>query len=190
MQKVLGGWELGGLVTIASGRPITVLQGTNVSGTNIGNDRGTIVAGANPYSANACAGVTSACKSWLNPAAFLSTSQVNAIFDPNPTTTGGPGTFGNMGKNGLRLPGTWDWDMQLSKYFNFTERVRLQLRMEYFNVFNHPTFAPEGISTGAVNGTDQISNFDKINGNSAFGTFRAGQAGDPRIGQVAVKLYF
>jgi hypothetical protein len=59
------------------------------------------------------------------------------------------------------------------------------LRMEYFNVFNHPNFAPE-----SANGTDQISAFDKLNNNAAFGTFAAGQAADPRVGQVAVKLFF
>ena len=46
------------------------------------------------------------------------------------------------------------------------------------------------ISTGAVNGTDRISALDKLNGNSAFGTFRAGQIADPRIAQFAVKMIF
>jgi hypothetical protein len=61
---------------------------------------------------------------------------------------------------------------------------------EYFNICNHPNFAPESTSTGTVNSTDQISAFDKLNGNSAFGTFRAGQAGDPRVAQLAAKLFF
>ena len=48
----------------------------------------------------------------------------------------------------LRLPGTFNWDMELSKYINFTERWKLQLRAEYFNIVNHPNFAPESTSTG------------------------------------------
>ena len=178
VRRHLTGWEVGGIFSAATGRPITVLQGTNISGTGIGNDRGTLISGSSPYSSNSCAGVVVACVSWLNPAAFV------------PTAGLAPGTFGNIGKNALRLPGTWDADMQLSKFFNLTERFRLQLRLEYFNVFNHPNFAPESTSTGVVNGTDQISAFDKLQGNSAFGTFRAGQAADPRIGQLALKLYF
>lgn len=99
-------------------------------------------------------------------------------------------TYGNIGKNSFRLPKTSEWDVQVSKYISFTERWKLQLRAEYFNVLNHPNFAPESISTGTINTTDQISNFDKLNGNSSFGTLRAGQAGDPRIAQLAVKIIF
>jgi hypothetical protein len=79
--------------------------------------------------------------------------------------------------------------MQIAKNFLITERWRLQLRAEYFNIFNHPNFAPESVSTGTVNSTDQISSFDKLNSNS-FGTFRAGQAGDPRVAQFAIKVFF
>ena len=130
--------------------------------------------------------MTAACVSWLNPAAFLTTATLKA---------GCPGAtcllpnFRNVG-NSLRLPKTSEWDVQLSKYISLTERWKLQLRGEYFNVLNHPNFAPESISTGTVNTTDQINNFDKLNGNSSFGTFRAGQAGDPRIAQLAVKIIF
>lgn len=79
--------------------------------------------------------------------------------------------------------------MQLAKNFLIAELWRLQFRVEYFNVFNHPNFAPEGISTGTVNSTDNITSFDKISSNS-FGTFRAGQAGDPRVAQLVVKVFF
>ena len=187
LRHLFGDYEFSGIVSALSGRPITVLQGTELSGTGIGQDRGTQIAGSNPYGSSSCAGVTAACVSWLNPAAFLTTTTLKA---------GCPGatcllpTFGNVGKNSLRLPKTSEWDVQLSKYISLTERWKLQLRGEYFNVLNHPNFAPESISTGTVNSTDQISNFDKLNGNSSFGTFRAGQAGDPRIAQLAVKIIF
>lgn len=175
IHHLFGDYELGGIVSAASGRPITVLQGAEISGTGIGNDRGTLLAGVSPYSSTSC-GTTVNCVSWLNPAAFAPRA---AVF----------GTFGNIGKNVLRLPHTVNWDMQLAKNISITERWRLQLRVEYFNILNHPNFAPESISTGTVNSTDQISSFDKLNSNS-FGTFRAGQAGDPRIAQLAVKVFF
>lgn len=187
LHQLLTGWEWGGLFSAASGRPITVLQGTNVSNIGTGRDRGTLIPGISPYSSTACAGVTAACKSWLNPAAFLTTPQVNAQFLP---AGAGPGTVGNISKNFLRLPNTWNTDMQLSKSFNLTERYRLLFRVEYFNVFNHPNFAPEANSTGLINGTEEIGAFDRINNNTSFGTFRVGQAADPRVAQFAVKLFF
>jgi len=160
------------------------LQGTEISGTGIGNDRGTVISGSNPYNKNSCAGVTATCVSWLNPSAFQPTT-VNGANNPLIF-----GTFGNISKNPYRLPKTTGWDAQLSKYFSIAERCKIQLRGEYFNILNHPNFAPESISTGTVNGTDQISAFDKLNNNSAFGTFRAGQGGDPRIAQLAAKIVF
>jgi hypothetical protein len=182
IHHLFGDYEFGGIISAASGRPITVLQGTELSGTGIGNDRGTFISGVDPYSSATC-GTTVGCVSWLNPAAF------------QPTKVGGVnnalifGTFGDIGKNVLRLPHTANWDVQLAKNFLISERLRLQLRVEYFNFLNHPNFAPESVSTGAVNSTDQISSFDKLSSNS-FGTFRAGQAGDPRIAQLAAKIFF
>ena len=134
VHHVFGDWQWGGIVSAATGRPITVLQGTEISGTGIGNDRGTYCTGngaagdtcqpgISAYGNNSCAGVTATCVSWLNAAAF------------EPTKVGGAnnsvifGTFGDIGKNALRLPGTFNWDMQLSKYINFTERWKLQLRV-------------------------------------------------------------
>ena len=184
IHHLLGDYEFSGVVMASSGRPITVLQGTEISGTGIGQDRATIIPGVDPYSQNSCAGVTATCVSWLTPSAFQPT-KVGGVNNPAIF-----GTFGNIGKNTLRLPRTSDWDVQVSKYFSITERWKLQLRGEYFNVLNHPNFAPETISTGAINGTDQISAFDKLNSNSSFGTFRAGQAADPRIVQLAVKIIF
>jgi hypothetical protein len=190
LRHLLGDYEIGGIVTAASGRPITVLQGTELSSTGIGQDRGTLIPGVNPYSSASCTGVTATCVSWLNPAAFMSTAALKAGCGPPVTPACVLPTFGNVGKNVFRLPKTANWDVQISKYFNFTERWKLQLRGEYFNVLNHPNFAPESTSGGAVNGTDQISAFDKLNGNSAFGTFRAGQAADPRVAQLAIKIFF
>jgi hypothetical protein len=190
VHHLFGDYELGGILSAASGRPITILQGTELSGTGIGNDRGTFIAGVNPYSSTTC-GTTINCVSWLNLAAFQPT-KVTSGCTPPATSCNNPaifGTFGNVGKNVLRLPHTVNWDMQLTKNILITERWRVQLRAEYFNIFNHPNFAPESTSTGTVNGTDQISSFDKISSNS-FGTFRAGQGADPRIAQLAVKVFF
>jgi hypothetical protein len=45
-------------------------------------------------------------------------------------------TFSNLRQDGLN-----EWDPSLLKNINFTEKIYLQLRFEFFNVLNHPTFA-------------------------------------------------
>ena len=98
------------------------------------------------------------------------------------------GTFGSVGKNSFRMPGKYSWDMGLSKSFTFTERWRVQFRAEFFNVFNRVNFFDEEVASGA--GTQpSITNFQRLSA-GAFGTFRAGQVGDPRIGQLALKVFF
>jgi hypothetical protein len=46
-----------------------------------------------------------------------------------------------MGRNIFRGPDFVDWDGSLGKSWNLTERLKLQLRAEIFNVLNHPIFA-------------------------------------------------
>jgi hypothetical protein len=165
LRQVFGGWQLGGVVSAQTGRPFTVLSGSNNSGTGIGQDRANLI--GNPYGPGACAAakITTSCVDWLNPASFQSNSS---------------GTFGNIGKGSFRLPGSYTWDMGLSKNFSFTERLKLQFRAEFFNVFNRANFMDDSAS---------LTNFQKISA-GAFGSFRAGQASDPRIGQLALKLFF
>jgi hypothetical protein len=161
VRHALGAWQLSGLVSAQTGRPITILSGVNNSGTGIGQDRANIVGEA--YGSGACAGSTKACKDWLNPASFVA----------NPV-----GTFGNLGKGSLRFPGAFTWDMAFTKNFPFTERVSLQFRAEFFNIFNRVNF-DETTATG---------NFSKVSSKGNFGALQ--QAGDPRIGQLALKLFF
>jgi hypothetical protein len=55
------------------------------------------------------------------------------------------GQVGNFPRNGLRSPYSIDQtDLALRRRFNLTERVNLDLRAEYFNVFNHPMFGTAG----------------------------------------------
>ena len=49
-------------------------------------------------------------------------------------------TFGNSGRNVLRGPGRVNLDLSLFKAFPILERVQLQFRAEFFNLFNTPQF--------------------------------------------------
>jgi len=147
---------------------MSVVQGSDISGTGIGQDRGTFT-GANPYTSGDCAGVV-ACKLFLNPAAF------KAGNDPTIQKT-----FGNIGKGSLRFPGFNAWDMGLSKIVNITERYKLQLRGEFFNIFNQVNFANPNT---AVNNATTFGKITTTDGSSN------GNQGDPRIIQFGLKFAF
>ena len=172
VRHIVGGWQLSGLVSAQTGRPITLLSGQNLSNTSIGQDRPNLV--GNPYGAGACAGSTRSCVEWISPAAFVA----------NPA-----GTFGNIGKGSLRFPGLYGWDMGLGKYFSFTERVKLQFRAEFFNGFNRVNYDECQITGGtSLTGASCNTNFIKRSSTGNFGALK--QAFDPRIGQLALKLQF
>ena len=82
------------------------------------------------------------------------------------------GTFGNLGRSAFRGPGIFNWDIAMTKVFPFTERVNAQFRLEYFNALNHPNFNNPGASVNAA----------------GFGTITS--ATDPRIAQLALKIFF
>jgi hypothetical protein len=50
-------------------------------------------------------------------------------------------TFGNAGEGVLRLPGMHNWDISLNRNIQLRERVRMQLRWESYNTFNHTQFS-------------------------------------------------
>lgn len=165
VRYVVGGWQLSGLLTAQSGSPFTVTAGKDQSGTGLGTDRGVAV-GSNVYGAGAC-GSSAPCVGWLNPAAF----QLPAV-----------GTYGTLGKNVFRGPDFFTYDGGLFKEIPLgRERVRLQFRAEFFNLFNRVNFYNPGASS-------QNSSSAAVISNAGFGTIKG--SGDPRIGQLALKLLF
>ena len=82
------------------------------------------------------------------------------------------GQFGNAKRRFFGGPGISNWDMALAKDTRLAGSKSLELRVEFFNIFNHAQFGePDGL----------------INSGS-FGA--VGSANDPRIGQVAAKFHF
>lgn len=82
------------------------------------------------------------------------------------------GSFGNFGKGAVSGPGLMSWDVGLFRTIPFRERVSLQLRGEFFNVLNRANF------------NDPVASMTS----GGFGSITG--AGDPRIGQVALKILF
>jgi hypothetical protein len=116
-DKLLSGWQIAGLTTGMSGAPFSPSFSTAVQG-SVGG-RPNVVSGVPLYPASRTL------TQYFNPAAF----SVPADF-----------TFGNAGYNLLWGPGQQNWDMSLVKNTGLSERANMELRMDAFSTFNHPTF--------------------------------------------------
>lgn len=164
LREALGGWETTGIVSYSSGQALTPIAGADRSQTGLGTDRATVISPLHVYGGNACHGTTTACVNYLNPSAFVT------VYTP---TSFPLGTYGNVGKGAYNGPSYADWDMGLLKNFAVTERMTLQFHAEFFNALNHtnlgnPNLTANSPTFGAIQGTN----------------------GDPRIGQLALKLIF
>ncbi len=90
-------------------------------------------------------------------------------------------TYG-LHRNALRGPGLTNLDIAIAKTTSITERVKLELRVEYFNALNHPEFAQPTLGNNATN-IDSV-NFGQV---TTTGTFRGAT---PRIGQLGARVTF
>jgi hypothetical protein len=125
VDRLYGGWELAGLVYLRSGLPFTVTQTQSVLSTGTGNRPNQV-----------CSGVLSnpTIDQWFDTSCFV----------PPADTTG---TYGNTGRNTMRGPGQVNMDSSLIKNTKLG-RFDTELRVEAFNIFNHPQFAQPNGSIG------------------------------------------
>ena len=151
LDLIAGGWSPSFLVQFNTGYPFNVVTGTDRSLTGVGLDRPDKVSGVKPYVRNTTS------MQWITPSAFA----------PN-----GPGTFGDIGMNSFVAPHYVDSDVSLRKLFTTFREQNLEVRFEFFNLFNYPNLnAP-------------VSKYSS----GSFGQIQS--AGDPRIMQLAAKYTF
>ena len=137
-RAVINDWEIAPLFHITSGQAINVASGQDNSLTDIAQDRPSLVPGVNPYAkVNFRSGTGEASREYLNPAAF---AQVTAPCGSNLNGCAYLGTYGDVGRNAFRTPPFFQFDGQVSRIFPLHERLNLDLRLEAFNVLNHPNF--------------------------------------------------
>jgi hypothetical protein len=147
VDALVGGWQTSGTLVLQSGQPFTVTMSDKTASytlTSNGNWYPNVVGSAALSSHGAYHGT----KQWFNEAAFA-----------QPT----PGTLGNSGRNSLYGPGLSNVNFSLGKSFGIWESVRLAIRADASNIFNHPSFnlpnaALTVTSTGAIStGTSTIT---------------------------------
>jgi outer membrane receptor protein involved in Fe transport len=157
---LLGGWELSGIVYANSGLPLTVTGGRSIDPAGLGLLDGNSFAGRRP---NQISNPNSGA-----PHTFDEWFNIAAFANP-PNAAGPPG---DAPRAAVRGPGLQRWDISLFKNTKVGEHVSTQFRAEAFNIFNHTNF--DGVRTTLQSGT--------------FG--RIISTRDPRILQLALKLYF
>ena len=160
LKTTVGGWELSGVVTAQSGAPLNLgVNGHNVAsifpGGDVGNRPDVSGSISYPHTVN----------QWFNPADF---------------TAPAPGTWGNLGFDGVRGPGNDNWNIALHKSFVISEDrgSRVEFRAESFNTWNHTQFGGAG-QNGGMSINFGASNFGAVT-----------NAGDPRVFQLGAKVIF
>ncbi|WP_031497786.1 TonB-dependent receptor [Bryobacter aggregatus] len=127
---IFNGWQSNGIITLRTGFPMTVTQGaiTNTANVTIRPDRVGKGSVSNPT-----------VNQWYNPDDF----RIVSCQDP---TIPEACKYGNAGVGILEGPGFANVDYSMFKNFRVSERIKVQFRSEFYNVFNTPQFArPNGV---------------------------------------------
>lgn len=134
-DSVIGGWQIGGILTMQDGFPVTAYCGPG----NIQNGGGSCYPDATGASLQLPSDQRSI-KRFFNTDALVDRLPGGAQF-----------RYGNVARNSIIGPGIIDLDFSANKSFRITERARLELRIEAFNLANHPIFGPPGATLRTAN---------------------------------------
>jgi hypothetical protein len=176
-KTVFGNWSTDSIVYARSAPPVNVVTGLNPFGG--------ILSGANSVQRpNLVSGVPL----WIADPNVAGGKEINKAAFTKPT---GP-MQGNLGRNALRGFGATQVDLTLRRQFRLRERLSLQARADFFNLFNHPNFGPPtNYMTSPLFGqSTQMLASSLGSGGSGGGLNPLYQIGGPRSVQLALKLVF
>jgi hypothetical protein len=133
MNDIFGGWEVSGVTLYQSGTPFTVINSAGNTGIsltdNAGVSSGLGIAASYPDVVHTLGQPGNNFQSFGpllgNPSRFVAPRGL---------------TFGTAGRNFLNNPSRLNFDMALLKHFKFSDSNEIQLRAEFFNIFNHTQF--------------------------------------------------
>ncbi|MGH9326290.1 MAG: carboxypeptidase regulatory-like domain-containing protein, partial [Terriglobia bacterium] len=157
-KRLLGGWSTTGIWTWQSGFPLDI---------NSGSDTSYSLGESNVYGYDQAQQIA--------PWQYTTGSRgqrVREWFTTNAFAKPLPNSFGNVGRNTLIGPGTFNVDFAIHRTFSLSERFKLQYRAELFNLLNNT----------------QLNNPATELIDRTFGQITS--ARDPRIIQMALKLTF
>ena len=105
--------------------------------------------------------------SWITSTNVCTTATLTSscVFENTSNAAGTLVGFGNLSRNAIYGPGFSDVDISLEKNTKITERTTLQLRLDAFDVFNHPSFgqiSSTRFSVGDLGSSRQLQLAGKI----------------------------
>lgn len=151
VNTVIGNWQTNGIFTARTGQNFNVMAGGDIANTGNGGtyERANLV--GNPYQRGPVAanpgctppdGPVHTRKQWFNPCAFMA-----------PAT----GTYGTGPRNFLHGQDFWDLDASVFRSFPIKETLAFSLRVEAYNVFNHPVLGTPGATVTTPSSFGQIT---------------------------------
>jgi hypothetical protein len=159
-KRITKDWQVAPVLSLNTGHPIQLTDGKDISLSGQNLDRPYVLAPDQVHTPP-----QSDPSYWFNPAAFTCAGS-------NAACTTFSGQFGNLGRNSVYGPGQINFDMALTRRFAVSERWKLDLRADFFNIMNHGNW--NGPTTSLSSAT-----FGEVT------TFSS-----PRLIQMALKLYF
>lgn len=130
VRQLTGGWQVSGVYTAQSGQPFTILTGVDTNGNGAGGDRpnfdpsGTLTPDPN----------TGNLRTFTTSGMFLVPLGTNGL--PLANSLGN----GNLGRNTLRAPAWFNWDISVARRFTLPYGHRLLVRADLFNAFNQDNY--------------------------------------------------
>ena len=194
LEKLTNGWGLNGILTVQSGNPFHMILGLDdYDGAYTFFSKPDVVG---PIKYN-----------YSDPTQFLDLSSFAAPCAPGPSGFDGsaascmPGTrhFGNEGRNSLIGPSFRQMDFSIFKNTKITERLKMELRFEAYNLLNHPNFAnpiwPNFLSdptlTNSFGSNGRLQGYLPISVTADVGAgYPVLGGGGPRSLQIAAKFTF
>jgi hypothetical protein len=198
VRGAVNGWSISGTYTAESGQKATVLSGID---SNLNGDAAADRAIRNPDGRRGTAStVTALCR--VAACGTVGAGPIVAYVADDPTAEyirTGLGAISNTARNTLQLPGINNLDFSLFKNFRMGEDRRIQIRADFFNLFNHPQYIPgspndiQPVPTVAVGQVNTITAATISLANPANATFNRADrvfASNPRVIQLALRFNF
>jgi len=174
-KGVLGGWQASTVIILQSGVPFTVFDPAGGSAYQLASPSAsaTFMPGFSCANAPSTGSVTQRLGNWINAAAYqpdaFATLSTGGLSDAT--------LFGNTPRNCIIGPPQKNADFSLGKIFKLTEGQNLRFLADFFNIFNHPSFAnPAAPAVGSTPGSGSAPITSTI--------------GTPRLIQFSLKYSF